>query len=143
MTSRKLPTSMTSLNTGNQSDIALDDELDELLGDLVEAPGNPNSILKERADKKGNVRLAVHEVSKLLRVLGEIAETQFETGYTLNALAIATRHRHLDLGPSTVDATGLSNVASGQAERARNNAERIRSLFSEITTRPAQPARRT
>ena len=118
------------------ADTALDDELDQLLGDLGHTPVDSISVLKARADKKGNVRFAEHEVSKLLGALGEISVIQAETGHTLNVLSIATRHLAFDRVLSHADAKSLSGVAFAQAERAHHNAERIRSLFSEINTCP-------
>lgn len=119
----------------------LDRELDELLvainDDSSRVRDSRNSFLKARSDARGNLRLNPSEISALFRIVDESAKEQMETRDILTTLALAVRALDSGVTLSSEEITALSGVAAHQADRACSNAERIRSLFSEINTCPA------
>lgn len=107
---------------------ALDQELDELLGELA-TPAIP-SVLDLAPDSKGNIKLNRVEITALRELIKQMADVQLETACALTAMAQAFRVFGYNGEISSDDAYALEILASTQAGRSCDNVNLIRALIS-------------
>lgn len=110
----------------SQGQIALDKELDDLLGNLAD---KPIPFLNAIPDADGNIQLGRDVVTSLRSAIIKAADVQQQSSCTLSVLSLAFRAFEYDGEISGEDAYALVIVAAAQAERASDNAEQIRSLI--------------
>ena len=111
--------------------VALDKELDDLLGDLG-SPAGREEYVKAHRRKDGAIVLRRNEVAGLLQAIDEIALEQNEISSALSVLAIALRPLEYE-GFSVVEAQAILCLVNSLANRSAVNDMRIRSLFSSAT----------
>lgn len=106
--------------------IALDRELDDLIGKLAD---KPIPFLNAIPDADGNIQLGRDVVTSLRTLIRNAADVQYQTACTLTVLSLAFFAIEYDGAISSGDAGALDAVATAQAERARDNSALIRSLI--------------